>query len=284
MNKPTIIFTKGLPGSGKSTWAKEYIKQYPGFHIVCLDDIRTMLHNDKFTQAREKITKSVRMAVVKDLVDVQHKNVIIADTNLTNNAFDECYKYFGDKVTYVWQSFTDVPLLDCIKRNRTREKSIPDQAIVDMFERHLQPKITHDITLPNAVICDIDGTLARIVNRNPYDWDKVYNDEVIEGTKNILEAVSEIGSFVILVSGRDGSCATETRRWLIDNDIKYSHLYMRQAGDNRKDTVIKKELYEKHIKGKYNITNVFDDRLSVCCMWIEQGLPLYRVGNPFSDF
>jgi len=43
-------------------------------------------------------------------------------------------------------------------------------------------------------------------------------------------------------------------------------------------------LYEKCIKGKFNVNAVFDDRLQVCRMWHELGLPLFRVGDPDADF
>ncbi len=40
-------------------------------------------------------------------------------------------------------------------------------------------------------------------------------------------------------------------------------LLMRAPGDSRRDSIVKRELYEKHIKGKYNVVAVFDDRPSV---------------------
>ena len=31
---------------------------------------------------------------------------------------------------------------------------------------------------PEAVICDLDGTLALLNGRNPFDWNKIGNDKV----------------------------------------------------------------------------------------------------------
>jgi hypothetical protein len=59
---------------------------------------------------------------------------------------------------------------------------------------------------------------------------------------------------------------------------------MRHNGDYRKDVVVKEEMYNDHIKGKYNVTVVIDDRLQVCRMWHRLGLPLLRVGDPDADF
>lgn len=39
-----VIILKGLPGSGKSTWAKEQLEKYPGrYKRICKDDLRAML-------------------------------------------------------------------------------------------------------------------------------------------------------------------------------------------------------------------------------------------------
>jgi hypothetical protein len=60
---------------------------------------------------------------------------------------------------------------------------------------------------------------------------------------------------------------------------------MRETNDNRPDTVIKRELYEAHIKGKYNVLGIFDDRPSVCRMWREDlGLKVLQAGDPHFEF
>ena len=46
-----LILTKGLPASGKTTWAKEYIQKYPETANLCKDDLRLQLGS---TNKREK--------------------------------------------------------------------------------------------------------------------------------------------------------------------------------------------------------------------------------------
>lgn len=57
-----------------------------------------------------------------------------------------------------------------------------------------------------------------------------------------------------------------------------NELLMRPKKDNRKDSVIKKELFDK-IKDKYNIQYVFDDRDQVVEMWRELGLTCLKVAD-----
>ena len=59
---------------------------------------------------------------------------------------------------------------------------------------------------------------------------------------------------------------------------------MRSSGDFRKDTIIKEELYNKHILNKYNILCVFDDRKSVVEMWKKLGLYVFDCNYRGVDF
>ena len=54
---------------------------------------------------------------------------------------------------------------------------------------------------------------------------------------------------------------------------------MRNANDYRPDEVIKKEIYEREIKGKYDIICVFDDRNKVVDMWREEGFLCCQVAD-----
>ena len=47
---------------------------------------------------------------------------------------------------------------------------------------------------------------------------------------------------------------------------------MRSRGDKRPDQVIKKEIYDKYIKDKFNVLCVFEDRDKVVEMWRDEGL------------
>lgn len=146
------------------------------------------------------------------------------------------------------------------------------------------PKPTQktNLALPWCVICDIDGTLAHMKDRGPFDWARVGTDELDEQVALVLEAVRAADEKyrIILLSGRDGSCEPETVAWLEEHWVDYDDLFMRTAGDNRKDSIIKRELYEKHIADKYNVLCVFDDRNQVVDMWRnELGLTCFQVAE-----
>jgi hypothetical protein len=78
---------------------------------------------------------------------------------------------------------------------------------------------------------------------------------------------------------------TGTENWLKSHGINYDHLYMRSAGDGRRDSVIKKEIFDTYIRENYLVYAVFDDRPSVVReLWVEEGLPVFSFGNPYHEF
>jgi hypothetical protein len=144
-----------------------------------------------------------------------------------------------------------------------------------MYRDFLAPKVPFppappDPALPPAIICDLDGTLCLFGDANPYDRDftkDVANRVVVD----LLERF-ETTHTILLLSGRKEAARAQTEEWLETHGICYEHLWMRPDGDNRKDVIIKQELYERHIKGQYGIAFVVDDRTQVVDLWRSIGL------------
>jgi hypothetical protein len=134
--------------------------------------------------------------------------------------------------------------------------------------------------MDDCIICDIDGTLALRKNRGPFDWAKVGQDEVNQVIADIVTVYhNDAKVAVILVSGRDSVCRPETEQWLAENNIPYTELLMRPEGDHRKDTIVKVELYKKHIKGQYKVRFVLDDRNQMVQAWRRQKLTCLQVAE-----
>lgn len=61
--------------------------------------------------------------------------------------------------------------------------------------------------------------------------------------------------------------------------MAYDWLYMRPEGDVRKDTEIKREIFDNYIRDKYRVLFVLDDRNSVVKMWRDLGLKCLQVAE-----
>ena len=79
------------------------------------------------------------------------------------------------------------------------------------------------------------------------------------------------------MSGRSSEFRAHTERWLQANNIRYSELHMRAEGDQRKDSIVKRELFDAHVRGKWNVSFVLDDRQQVVDMWRGLGLVCLQV-------
>ena len=91
------------------------------------------------------------------------------------------------------------------------------------------------------------------------------------------------GYKVILLSGREQLYREPTERFLLKHQIAYDLLLMRTTNDYRKDNVIKKELFQQEIAGKYFIEFLLDDRNQVVEMWRKDlHLPCFQVN--YGDF
>lgn len=137
--------------------------------------------------------------------------------------------------------------------------------------------------MENAIIVDIDWTLAKHVARWPYEMDKLETYEVIEPIRVIIGNLLHEYR-VVLMSGRSEEYRAKTERWLEKNKVGYHNLLMRTTWDSRPDTEIKKELYNKYLKNKYNVVFAIDDRNRIVDQWRNMGIFTLDVNQTREDF
>lgn len=282
----TLTMTKGLPGSGKTTWAREQVlaAKPGGVVIVCKDDLRAMLHADLFHGKNEKQVVRVRDYLVRNFL-LDGVSVIVADTNLNPVHEEALEKIAGETgANFFVKDFTDVPLHTCIKRDLQRAKSVGEGVIRDMYQKWLAPKPEAPPALdpdkPHAVLVDLDGTLAKMTGRSPYDWDRVDEDEPNQDIVDLVNTLRDAGATIVFVSGRDGRAREKTRGWLVRHVGPWTtsaKLLMRSAGDNRRDSIVKAEIYDAAIRDVFNVWLVLDDRDQVVDMWRQRGLRTLQV-------
>ncbi|WP_245935255.1 AAA family ATPase [Acidipropionibacterium virtanenii] len=123
---------RGLPGSGKSTWAAARVAADPhGTAVVSRDHYRMMLHATEFPVdgiMEEEITELEADAVVRLLA--QGHTVIVDDTNLPHRRVREWLGLAeGSGAQWRVEDLTGVPLETCLERNRARERRVPEEII-----------------------------------------------------------------------------------------------------------------------------------------------------------
>lgn len=312
-----IILTRGLPASGKSTWAEACLKAAPE-SVVRLerDLLRDQLYgplgriyvnvpelnmsDDEFTQfmrERENTVSLVQDSMAKAAVSAG-KSVIISDMNLRAQYVRAWAKKAAEwGAGFETVKFEDVTLNELIARDVDRNHTVGESVIRQLWQQFTKNGKIADVDVsrefsssqvvesyvadqskPRAILVDIDGTLATMSGRSPYEWMRVGEDSPVEAVIEAVMAACLFNREVIVMSGRDESCRAITEEWLTKHlGVAWSKLYMRPEGDNRKDNIIKYELFNRYVRNDYNVSYVLDDRDQVVEMWRKLGLACFQV-------
>lgn len=286
--KPILYMTKGLPGAGKTTVALRMVST-DGVKRVNKDDLRSMIDNSRWSKSNEQFIISVRNEIVATSL-LGGSSIVVDDTNLDPKHETDLRNLANlYKADFQIIDCTDIPVEECVTRDAKRVKPVGFKVIMDMYNRYLKPASAiapFDPALPDCIIVDIDGTVAiKHPDRGYYDWNKVQFDTPRWPVIRVVEAFARISSTqVIFVSGRDGSCYGQTSGWLSQHMTKACDwkLLMRVAGDNRRDSIVKREIYEQQIKDEFNVVAIFDDRPQVireCWQDLGFGDRIFNVGS-----
>lgn len=136
-NKILLVLV-GVPASGKTLWAKEFIKDKSTWIRVNRDDIRLMC-GDYWIPSREKLINNYEELMVKGALAYDY-NVIIDATNLnpkTKAKWKEIASNFNAKLEY--KEFI-IPYKEAIKRDKNRDLQVGEDTI-RMFYRKYYPEL-----------------------------------------------------------------------------------------------------------------------------------------------
>ncbi|QOP66551.1 polynucleotide kinase [Mycobacterium phage MiniMac] len=302
----TLTAMRGYPGSGKSTKARE-VADATGAVVVNRDALRQMLHGAWFHDTHAKDAKTFEAEVtIAERAAVQAYlkegvSVVVDATHLEPSYLRKWSKLAAQYGAQFVRVDVDTDLATCKQRDHARMlaggRYVGDQVIDRMAKRHpvknwpniqapptFDPKPVEWIDgLETAIIVDIDGTLAQMTGRSPYDYSQVHTDVVDDHIRFLVNAMFRKGVTVLIVSGRDDECREATEKWLNDNGILYDELHMRPTGavDNHgnklPDYLVKSTLFDENIRGKYNVRFVLDDRNQVVDLWRSLGLKCLQV-------
>lgn len=269
-----LLVLKGLPSSGKSTFARELVAK--GWKRVNKDDLRAMIDFGGWSSKNEAQIQAVEKDLAGHYLGMQY-DVVVDDTNF---GWEESWREFADNYNADFEiKFFDVQVMECVERDAKRgDKSVGAKVIFRMYNKYLKPKEpAWDEDKHNCYIFDIDGTLALMNGRSPYDATKVDTDIPNHDIAMICRTLKNSGLPIIIVSGRTDDCKEQTMQWLSAHSIPFDEIHMRKTGDSREDSIIKREIYDTQLKDRFNILAVFDDRDRVIWMWRSLGLTVLQV-------
>lgn len=296
-----IILTRGIPGSGKSFWAKSWSMAAPEHRIrLNWDDMRNMM-GLYWVPSREPINK--RMLQVGLLIAMSEGyNIVIDNMNLNPKAWKEYediikqHNALSESKNYYeleFKDFFDVPVEECIRRDALRSNPIGEKTIKEIWnkykhfiqtttvEQYVNNLIKPDPNKPYCIVIDMDSTMCFNTNKRPW-----YGPGAAEGMKHDIEnfGVCEMVNLlskhypIIVATGRDTTQEEVTKNWLKAHNIEPKEYYFRKSGDYRKGVIIKKEQITKILE-KYNILIILEDSQPIVDMYREMGLTVLQPNN-----
>ena len=295
MNKKKLILTRGIQGSGKTTWARQWVEEDPDSRVrINNDDIRNMVGN-YWVVGREPLVSEIKQYATQAAM-ARGYNIVVDNMNLNphevkfwekvvelNNAYPDGYKYEIEFKDFF------IPLEECIRRDTMRPNPIGEKVIRETWKRYKHFIQTTEVERhvdnmrrytgkPKCIVIDMDSTMCFNVTKRPW-----YGDGAAEGMINdipntgVVDIVRDLAKIytVVVATGRDTSQADVTKEWLSKQGIEADEFYFRTNKDYRKGVEIKKEQIEK-ILNDYDIVAIFEDCEPIVQMYREMGLTVLQ--------
>lgn len=137
MNRPRLILLVGIPGSGKTTYAKEYVERESNTIHLSSDGIRKELYGDESIQGDPAEVFSLMQK--RAIETLNNGNDVIYDaTNVTRkdraSIINICPKFIKIEAHIIW-----APIEECIKRDTARDRTVGKAVIDKMLKRFQAP-------------------------------------------------------------------------------------------------------------------------------------------------
>lgn len=148
METRKIIVLRGLQGSGKSTWAKQWVNEDPEHRVrFNRDDIRNML-GKYWVPSREKLINDIYDGFLNGAMNRGY-NIVIDNMNLNEKYLEDIQEdidWFNAETSHdneiQWRyemetkDFFHIPLSVCIERDAQRENPIGADVIKRTYYKY----------------------------------------------------------------------------------------------------------------------------------------------------
>ena len=295
-----IILTRGIPGSGKSTWAKAWVAESPETRIrLNWDDMRNMM-GPYWVPSREPINKAMLWCAVNTAAYCDKPyDIVIDNMNLNPKVWKEVEEWIETynashhakslNLCYVLY-FKDffIPIDECIRRDAMRPNPIGEKTIKDIWRRYkhfiqttsvanyVDNLLPRDPDKPDCIVVDMDSTMCFNTNGRPWygegSTEAMINDIPNEGVVDLVKSQSYP---VVVCTGRNQAQLEVTEQWLRKHGIYPEMTFFRADNDYRKGVEVKAELMEEILK-IYNVVAVFEDCEPIVAKFREMGLTVLQ--------
>lgn len=124
-----VIILRGIPCSGKTTWAKEFVKEHYDYIVIGNDTVREIFNIPYYTN--EDI-HDYSLALLRTALD-HHKNVVIDNSNIYDNVLQRYIDVLKEYDASHKLITLNVTLAEALARNKTRKDHRTENNIIDTY-------------------------------------------------------------------------------------------------------------------------------------------------------
>ena len=138
---PNMICLAGMPGVGKTTWAKVFLKRHPDYRYFSPDLYYERINGDDTARAN---TFEVWMAMFRDINTAmkESKNVLVDSDNLTYHQRTQWIEWFPEFQHIL--VFFEAPYEVCYEQMKQRRRQLPDKVMLAKYLRWQRPTVELD--------------------------------------------------------------------------------------------------------------------------------------------
>lgn len=136
-----IVIICGIPGSGKSHFAKTFFKKEDRKrinrkeirrHIYEMTSFGNKWKEEYFDEEGESLVKHVERKMYEQFLQNMDK-VLIDNPSVTKSSRKNYFSLAEQRVKTTGVIFLNTPLMKCMERNKKRDDAVPDKVISTLF-------------------------------------------------------------------------------------------------------------------------------------------------------
>lgn len=145
-----LICLAGLPGSGKTTWALEFLKNHPNFLYISPDVYYERINGDDRDRSHPF---EIWMAMFRDIhtAEMNGRDVLVDSDNLTYAQRNQWIEWFPNFDTHLLL-FIEEDFNVCMDRVNKRRRTIPEVTMREKMYKWENPLEAGDCTEWDRVI------------------------------------------------------------------------------------------------------------------------------------
>lgn len=300
---PTLVLTRGLPASGKTTWARALVAaRRPGSIVrVNRDDLRRSMADPAYSAPVDAVERRVSAAewrLVRGAL-LDGVDVVVDATNLRAGVARR-WLALAEACGAGWRVEDVVAdVEECVRRDAARPapERVGAERLRDLHARFLDPVTGRAAPLappprlssydgapyrpvpgaPPAVLVALDGVLSRAA---PPDPDHPGDVRPVPAAVDVVLALAGAGHRVVACSTRPEDDRPAVASWLARHvPVPVDELLLRAPGDRRGDVPATLALFDARVRDRYRVAGVLDGRDAHGRAWRAAGLTVLGVAD-----